>query len=181
MKILAISGSTRAGSFNTLLARMVAQSLPGHVVNVEAGLGALPFYNADVEAAGVPAPVRHLRDAVDSSDLVVIATPEYNSTTPGVLMNAIEWLSRPHRECVLDGKRILVISASPSPGGGRSSAAHLRSVLEHIGADLVHAEFSVAKAHRALEPGSAGLMAAQQELRATLTGIVDGLYATVSP
>jgi chromate reductase len=168
MRILAISGSTRTGSFNTALARLVAEQLPGHDVSVEDGLENILFYNADVEAQGIRPAVTGLRDAVRASDLVVLCSPEYNGTTPGVLMNAIEWLSRPHREAALSGRTVLVIGASPTPGGGRRSAAHLRAVLDRIGSVVVPVEFNVARAHEALAPGTATRADTERLLRAAL-------------
>jgi len=134
MKILVLSGSTRRDSFNTRLAHLVAAARPDDSVSVRADLASLPFFNADVEAEGIPAPVQALRAEIESADLLVIVTPEYNGTVPGVLGNAVEWCSRPPGSCVLDGKDVLVISASPTPGGGRRAASHLREVLSRAGA-----------------------------------------------
>lgn len=134
-----------------------------HAVTVEEGLEGLPFYNADVEARGIPATVTRLREAVRSSDLVVLCSPEYNGTTPGVLMNAMEWLSRPHRNAALSGRKVFVLGASPTPGGARRSSAHLRAVLERIGSVVVPVEFNVARAHEALAAGTA--LRADTELR----------------
>ncbi|GAB3533531.1 hypothetical protein GCM10027403_07710 [Arthrobacter tecti] len=172
MKILGISGSTRADSFNSALIRMVATALPEHDVEVVANLAALPYYNADDEAREIPDAVENLRQLTAQSDMLVIATPEYNGTTPGVLMNAVEWVSRPHRSSALTLKPVLVISASPTPGGGRRSAAHLRSVLERIGADVSPVEFAVPRAHGALNPETAEYRETSQRL--------DGVLRTVA-
>ena len=172
MRILAVSGSTRSGSFNTILARLVAGQLPDHAVTVEDGLEGLPFYNADVESRGIPAAVTRLRDAVRSSDLVIVCTPEYNGTTPGVLMNAVEWLSRPHHDAALSGRTVFVLGASPSPGGARRSCAHLRSVLERIGSVVAPVEFNVARAHQALIPGTPLRADTELGLRAALDEVI---------
>lgn len=134
MKILVLSGSTRRDSFNTRLAHLVAAARPDDSVSVRADLANLPFFDADVEAMGIPVPVQALRDEIEAADLLVIVTPEYNGTVPGVLGNAVEWGSRPPGACVLSGKNVLVVSASPSPGGGRRAASHLRQVLANAGA-----------------------------------------------
>ena len=150
MDLLVISGSTRRGSFNTRLARLVREVRPGDEVAVVSDLGALPFYDADVEAIGVPPGVAALRRAVAAADVVVLVTPEYNGTVPGVLANAVDWLSRPHGQSVLQGKPVLVLSASPSRFGAVRAADHLRTVLDRIGAEVLPAGFSVAAAHQRL-------------------------------
>ena len=143
MDLLVLSGSTRRGSFNTRLAQLVREVRPQDRVTVVSDLAALPFYDADVEAVGVPPAVAALRGAVAAADVVVVVTPEYNGTVPGVLGNAVDLLSRPHGHSVLEGKPVLVLSASPSRFGAVRAADHLRSVLRRIGAVVL----SVAAAH----------------------------------
>ena len=150
MDLLVISGSARHGSFNTRLARLVRELRPQDRVTVVNNLAELPFYDADVEAIGIPPAVAALRGAVAAADAVVFVTPEYNGTVPGVLGNAVDWLSRPHGSSVLQGKRVLVLSASPSRFGGIRAAEHLRTVLERIGAVMLPGGLSVAAAHRHL-------------------------------
>src|SRR5919202_1780642 len=129
MDLVVISGSTRRGSFNTRLARLVRDLRPQDRVTLVSDLTGLPFYDADVEALGVPGVVATLRRAVAEADAVVVVTPEYNGTVPGVLANAVDWLSRPHGQSVLEGKPVVVLSASPSRYGGVRAAEHLRAVL----------------------------------------------------
>ncbi len=126
MNILVISGSNRHGSLNTRLARLVAGIRPNDAVTVVNNLTTLPFYDADLEAAGTPAAVVDLRAEVMAADLVIVVTPEYNSTIPGLLGNAVDWLSRPPHHAVLRDKALLVLSASPTPYGGTRAAAHQR-------------------------------------------------------
>ena len=147
MNVLVISGSSRRGSLNTRLARMVAELRPADAVDVVTELTRLPFYDADTEAAGAPGPVAELRTAVQAADLLVLITPEYNGSVPGLLANALDWLSRPHRESVLYGKPVLVLSASPSPSGGARAATQLRAVLTRIGALVLDGGLSVPAAH----------------------------------
>jgi len=154
MIILVISGSSRHGSLNTRLARLVAGIRPADAVTVVNDLTPLPFYDADLEAAGTPAAVVDLRAAVMAADLVIVVTPEYNGTVPGLLGNAVDWLSRPPQHSVLRDKSLLVLSASPTPYGGTRAAEHLRGVLARIGATVDPAGLSVAAAHQRL--GSAG-------------------------
>jgi chromate reductase len=150
MNILAISGSTRRGSLNTRLARLVAELLPSDAVTVVDYLARLPFYDADLESAGTPDAVARLRNAVTAADVVVVVTPEYNGTVPGVLGNAVDWLSRPNGRSVLRAKPMLVLSASPTPYGAVRAAKHLRAVLARIGGSVTVTGLSVATAHRRL-------------------------------
>ncbi len=154
MRILALSGSTRRASLNTRLAHLIPQLRTDDQVTVRADLDRLPFYDADLEAAGIPAAVEQLRTAVAAADLVVIATPEYNGTVPGLLANAVDWLSRPARASVLAGKPVLVISASPTPYGAIWAADHLRAALTRIGAAVHPVGLSVPFAHQVLGAGA---------------------------
>ena len=170
MNVLVISGSSRRGSINTRLAHVVAELRPSDTVTVYDGLTRLPFYDADLEAAGAPAEVQDLRAAVAAADAVVVTTPEYNGTIPGLLGNVLDWLSRPHGRSVFSGKPALVLTASPSPGGGAQAAAHLRTVLTRIGAD-VRPGLSVPAAHRRLSAEPDRLLLA--ELDALLADALD--------
>jgi chromate reductase len=152
MSVLVISGSSRRGSLNSRLARLVADLRPADAVTVVTNLTRLPFYDGDLEAAGTPASVADLRDAVGSADVVVVVTPEYNGTVPGLLCNAVDWLSRPAHQSVLRDKPLLVLSASPTPFGGARAAEHLRGVLTRIGASVFPVGLSVAAAHQRLDP-----------------------------
>lgn len=96
-------------------------------------LSRLPFYDADLEAAGTPLAVSEFRAAVMAAEHVVVVTPEYDGTVPGLLANAVDWLSRPARESVLQAKPVTVLSASPTPYGGSRAAGHLREVLNRLG------------------------------------------------
>ena len=150
MDLLVLSGSTRRGSFNTRLAQLVRELRPRDRVTVVSNLAALPFYDADVEAVNIPPSVAARRGAVAYADAVVAVTLEYNGTVPGVLGNAVDWLSRPHGRSVLAGKPILVLSASPSRFGAARAAEHLRAVLGRIGAEVQPVGLSVAAAHQRL-------------------------------
>lgn len=150
MNVLVISGSTRRDSLNTRLARLVKDLCPAGTATVINDLNALPFYDGDIEASGTPPSVAALRQHVADADFVVIVTPEYNGSVPGVLGNAIDWLSRPHGHAVLDAKPVLVLSASPSGYGGMRAAQHLRTVLANAGAAVASTGMSVAGAHQRL-------------------------------
>ena len=150
MIIQVISGSSRRNSLNTRLARLVAELRPTDTVAVVSDLSRLSFNDADLEVEGTPLAVAGLRSAVSAADLVVIVTPEYNGTVPGLLANAVDWLSRPANQSVLRGKPVLVMSASPTPYGGTRAAEHLRTVLTRIGAAVLPTGLSVAAAHKRL-------------------------------
>ena len=94
--IVGISGSTRRGSFNSALLRAAAAAMPeGAELRIES-IADIPLYNGDVEAQqGIPAPVARLKDAIAAADGLLLVTPEYNNSIPGVAKNAIDWLSRP--------------------------------------------------------------------------------------
>src|SRR5437868_12684797 len=130
--LLAVPGSLRKHSYNRLLLQAAAELGSDDVSIVRYDeLGSLPLFDEDLEKAtgGGPEPVRRLRDQVASADGLLIATPEYNHSFPGVLKNAIDWLSRPAPEEVLAGKPIAVIGASGGPWGTRLAQGALRQVL----------------------------------------------------
>jgi len=151
MKLLIVSGSSRQHSLNTTLARCVAALHPDDEVRLDTDVPSLPFYDGDLEAAGIPGTVASVRAQVAAADRVVIVTHEYNRTVPGLLGNAVDWLSRPAGHSVLAGKPVLVLSASPTHFGGVRAAEHLRGVLARVGAEVFPTGVSVAHAHQRLD------------------------------
>lgn len=133
-RILAISGSLRERSYNRALLRAARELAPLGVEIEEFDISPIPFYDGDVEAAGDPEPVTALRAAVAEADAVLIATPEYNRGTSGVLKNAIDWLSRPALASVLRWKPVAVIGASTGRGGTRRAQQQVRDALLYPGA-----------------------------------------------
>ncbi len=127
LHILGIAGSLRRGSYNRALLRAAAGLLPADTVIQTAEIGGLPLYDADLEAMGVPAAVVELKARVRAADALLIATPEYNTSVPGVLKNALDWLSRPPDQ-VLDGKPAAIMGASPGMFGTARSQQHLRQI-----------------------------------------------------
>ena len=117
--VLTLVGSLRAASINRQLAEAAAQVAPDGVnVVIYEGLDHLPFYNEDLDTADAPAPVVALRAAAAAADAVLVVTPEYNGTIPGVLKNAIDWLSRPYGSSALQDKPLAVIGAALGRYGG---------------------------------------------------------------
>ena len=136
-EILGVSGSLRANSCNTALLRAATDlAAPDQRVTRWPGLETIPPFNEDHEDAPGPA-VAAMRTAVERCDAVLIATPEYNTTVPGQLKNALDWLSRPTGNGPLAGKAVAVIGASQSAYGARWSQQAVRHVLEACGAVLV--------------------------------------------
>lgn len=132
MNVLALAGSLRRGSFNRLLLQAAGECAPaGMTVRIYDGLGAIPLFNEDLEQATDHGPdaVHGLRRAIAAADGLLIATPEYNQSIPGVLKNAIDWLSRPAPEEVLAGKPICIVGASSGRWGTRLAQSALRQVL----------------------------------------------------
>ena len=150
-RILAISGSLRAESFNTaLLGALPALAPEGMTFELYKGLDELPHFNQDLEA-DVPEPVARLREAVVAADGVVIATPEYNRSIPGVLKNAIDWASRPYGAFSLYGKPVAVIASSPGAQGGIRAHADLTRILRNISTFVVNApEVAIPEVHTRL-------------------------------
>ena len=129
MTILGIAGSLREGSFNRGLIRAARAVAPDGVVVTEFDLRPIPPFDPDVEREGDPAPVAALKQAIRAADAVLIATPEYNRGTSGVLKNAIDWASRPALAPPLAGKLVAIMGASTGMGGTANAQRQLRDAL----------------------------------------------------
>ncbi len=134
--IVGLSGSLRKGSFNTALLRVAAGLMPaGATLTVET-ISGVPLYDADEEAAkGIPARVEVLKNAIAAADGLLIATPEYNNSMPGVFKNAVDWLSRPPADIgrVFGGKPVAIMGASPGGFGTILSQDAWLPVLRTLG------------------------------------------------
>jgi chromate reductase, NAD(P)H dehydrogenase (quinone) len=148
MRVLAVSGSLRRGSHNSALLRSAVELLlpSGVEVVIYDSLRDVPPYDEDV-LDSPPVSVQRLRDEVDAVDAVLISTPEYNSSVPGQLKNALDWLSRPLAESPLRNKPAAVVGASTGMFGAVWAQAELRKVLAAIGARVVDRELAVPNAH----------------------------------
>jgi chromate reductase len=178
MKVLGISGSLRRDSYNTKLLRAAEELLPAFAeLEVWDELKAVaPFDEDDEDEPGTA--VESLREAVDSADLLLFVTPEYNASIPGQLKNAIDWLSRPVATSVLRGKPALVIGASTGAFGAVWAQAELRKVLTTAGARVVEAE--VAVGHAPSKFGEAGELV-DEEIVEQLSEAIDVLTAESAP
>lgn len=154
LKILVFSASLRADSLNTRLARLAADAVGRH--GSTGDLASMrdfdaPSYDGDFEASdGMPPGAEVLRECLEASDGFVIVSPEYNASMPGVLKNAIDWVSRA-RPQPFNERHGLLMSASPSMVGGNRGLWSLRVPLEHLGARIYPDMFSLAQAHNTLD------------------------------
>jgi len=148
VRILAISGSLRSGSYNTALLRALREEAPADVeIELWRGLKEIPPYDADDDVVPGPETVEALRELVREVDAVFFATPEYNSSIPGALKNALDWASRPIATNSFRNKPVAVISSSAGAFGGVWAAADLRKVLGAMGARVTNAELAVGHSH----------------------------------
>ena len=172
--ILGLSGSLREGSHNASLLRAAATALPpGVELRLYEGLREIPPYDSDRDEPADPA-VERLREAIASADGVLIATPEYNGSIPGVLKNALDWASRPFPDNAFRGKPVAVIGASTGLFGAVWAQAETRKVLGVVGADVIDQELPVGLADTAFADDGQLLDAEQ---RAALAGLVGVLTA----
>ncbi|MCW2921157.1 MAG: NADPH:quinone oxidoreductase [Thermoleophilia bacterium] len=182
MRVLVFSASHREASLNTRLARLAIEALEATDVEVDAATMAdfdCVSYDGDLEASvGIPEPAQEFARRIEGSDGFIICSPEYNSSMPGVLKNAIDWTSRLKPQ-PFAAAHCLLMSASPSMVGGNRSLWSLRQPLEHLGTRVHPDMFSLAQAHTAF--GDDGQLANEQlggRLRGLVTAWVDVVEAT---
>lgn len=137
LQVLAISGSLRKGSFNTALLEAARDAAPDGMTVELADLAPVPLYNNDVWKEGFPAAVAELRGRIARADALLIATPEYNASMPGVLKNAIDWVSRPPDQ-PFDGKPTAILGATPGRLATARAQSHLRLSLTSLDALLLN-------------------------------------------
>ena len=136
MDIVGICGSLRSASINRMLLNLAGQCLPGSSTLQEYDWGDIPPFNADVMAQGLPAPVAALRERIRKADAVIIATPEYNFSVPGMLKNAIDWISCGDDQPLLH-KPVAILTTTPGPLGGAWVQYDLRKVLLFMNAAVL--------------------------------------------
>ena len=174
MKVLGISGSLRRDSYNSLLLENARELLPAGVeLELYDGLKDVPPFDEDDEADPAPA-VERLRDAVAGADAVLFATPEYNSSIPGQLKNAVDWASRPIATAALRNKPVAVVGASTGMFGAVWAQAELRKVLARTGARVLEGELPVPLAGSQFDDEG---RLADEELRARLAEVAERLAA----
>ena len=135
--VIGLSGSLRRHSFNSGLLRAAAEAMPEGAVLEIGSIAGIPLYDGDVEAEGIPAPVAALKDKVAAADGLLLVSPEYNNSIPGVFKNAIDWLSRPSSDIarIFRGKPVALIGASPGNFGTILSQTAWLPVLRTLGAE----------------------------------------------
>lgn len=169
LQVLAFAGSLRRNSYNRHLVEAAAQAAPaGIVVTIYPGIADVPLFDEDLETetAGGPEGVKRLRAAVAAADGVLIATPEYNQSLPGVLKNTLDWVSREdagHRD-VLAGKPVAIMGATPGKWGTRLAQAQLRHALAAMGAlTMTSPQLYVAEAASVFDADSVAFDAGTQK------------------
>ncbi|OEJ93449.1 NADPH-dependent FMN reductase [Streptomyces thermolilacinus] len=153
LSFLVMTGSRRADSFNTKLARLAVDAVEAN--GASAAFATIrdfevPDYDGDAERSdGIPPGAERFRERLNDVDALVIASPEYNASVPGVVKNLIDWASR-FRPQPFNELQVLLLSASPSMVGGNRGLWALRVPLEHLGARVYPDMFSLAAAHTQL-------------------------------
>jgi chromate reductase len=174
VKLLGISGSLRRDSYNSLLLGNVRELIDDDVeLEIYDALKDVPPFDEDDESEPAPA-VAHLRDAIAGADAILFATPEYNSSIPGQLKNAVDWASRPVATAALRNKPVAVVGASTGMFGGVWAQAELRKVLASTGARVLDLELAVPLASSQFD--EAGRLA-DDELRARLAEVAAQVVA----
>src|SRR5690348_2473664 len=173
MTILGISGSLRRNSHNAKLLRAAAELLPpGVELELWDGLKQVPPYDEDDDGPAAAPEVARLRASLASADAVLFSTPEYNSSVPGQLKNALDWASRPLATNALRNTPVAVVGASMGAFGAVWAQAELRKVLAATGARVVDGEVAVGHAHERFDEDG---RLADEMLRETLAEVVEAL------
>ncbi|HXY96515.1 MAG TPA: NADPH-dependent FMN reductase [Steroidobacteraceae bacterium] len=176
VKLLGISGSLRRASYNSALLRAATRLMPPGAELAVASIRDIPLYDGDTEAQGIPAAVAQLKEAVAAAAGVLLVTPEYNNSIPGVFKNAIDWLSRPSADIkrVFTGRPFAVIGASPGGFGTSLSQAAWLPVLRTLGVQFWSGgRLQVSRAGSVFDQaGNLEDSSVQEQLRQFLAGYV---------
>ncbi|MBV8061402.1 MAG: NAD(P)H-dependent oxidoreductase [Alphaproteobacteria bacterium] len=154
VRLYGLSGSLRKESYARAVLKTLVEHVRDEVEIVVGDIGTLPLYNADLDTDAAPAPVTAMREALRACDGLVVVTPEYNHGIPGVLKNAVDWLSSPPQTAALAGKPTLIVSSSVAFTGGVRAQAQLRTCLSAAKArPLITDEVVVASVQNKVENG----------------------------
>jgi len=177
--LIGLSGSLRRGSYNSAVLRAAAVMMPPDSELRIESIAAIPLYDGDAERAhGVPEPVARLKDAITAADGLLLVTPEYNNSIPGVAKNAIDWLSRPASDIarVFGGKPVAIAGASPGGFGTILSQNAWLPVVRTLGADLWSGRLLVSRASSVIDANGEIVDAATRD---NLGKFVSGFVAYV--
>jgi len=179
VRVLGVSGSLRRDSHNTALLRVAGELVEerGGEFEVFDGLKEIPPYDEDDDVGSGPMAVARFRRAIADADAVLFATPEYNSSIPGVLKNAVDWASRPKASTPLRNKPVAVIGASTGMFGAVWAQAELRKVLAAAGARVSEVELALGHAHEHLDPAGRLVDPTQEEALRDSVGVLLGELA----
>ena len=177
VSLVGLTGSLREQSVNQGVLRAAQALLPEHIRIEVLPLDTLPYYNMDLEG-DEPASVRRFKEQIRQADAVLIATPEFNGSIPGVLKNALDWASRPFGQSVMAGKPTAITGAG-GRGGTAQAQAHLRLILKRFGvAVLDQPEVYIANSWEKFDPnGNLQDEASRAHLRALLTALLEAVEA----
>ena len=177
IKLVGISGSLRKGSFNSAVLRAAAELMPADSTMQIESIAGIPLYDGDEEAAsGIPAPAARLKDAIAAADGLVLVSPEYNNSVPGVTKNAIDWLSRPSADIgrVFGGKPVAIAGASPGGFGTVLAQNAWLPVFRTLGAELWPGRLLVSRAAGVVDAqGEVGDAATRQYIEKFVAGFVE--------
>jgi chromate reductase len=179
MRVLGISGSLRRDSYNTKLLREAGEMLSRRGVEFELyqDLKQVPPYDEDDDHDSAPPAAAHLRAAVAGADGLLFSTPEYNSSIPGQLKNAVDWLSRPVGKGAIANKPAAVVGASTGMFGAVWAQAELRKVLAAAHARVVDGEVPIGHAHTRFDPDGE---LNDRDLVEQVNAVLDGLIAAAA-
>jgi chromate reductase, NAD(P)H dehydrogenase (quinone) len=179
--IVGLSGSLRRASFNAMLLRAASQVAPTGATVEIGSIRGIPLYDGDVEAAeGIPDTVQELKGKIVAADGLLIVTPEYNNSIPGVLKNAIDWLSRPDEDIpkVFGGRPVALIGTTPGQGGTSLAQVAWLPVLRTLGtAPWFGGRMNVSKANETFD-GEGKMI--DEKTRRRLAAFMEGFAAFVS-
>ena len=174
MNLIGLSGSLRRRSYNTALLRAAATLTPAGTTLTVATINDIPLFSEDDEALGYPAPVQSLKQLIAASDGLILCTPEYNNSMPGVLKNTLDWLSRPADDIphIFGGKPVALMGASLGGFGTILSQAAWLAPLRALGVDpWTGGRLLVSRASHAFDAeGQLTDVALREQLRGFLAG-----------
>lgn len=176
-RLIGIAGSLRSGSYNAALLRAAASLVPAGTTLEIASIRDIPLYDGDVEAQGIPPAVAQLKDRIAASDGLLLVTPEYNNSIPGVFKNAIDWMSRGDGLAIFVGKPVAVIGASPGGFGTILAQSHWLPVLRTLKAALwTEGRLMVSRAESLFDDQG---NLTDDKMRAQLRKFLEGFAATL--